>query len=72
MNADGSGPRRLTRYPRWDGWPTWSPDGRKIAFMHSRNQSSQDIYGMNADGNGQRRLARNAFSVAWSPAQARK
>ncbi len=32
MRADGSGLRRLTRTPASERWPTWSPDGRKIAF----------------------------------------
>ena len=32
MNADGSGQRRLTRSTTADIIPSWSPDGRKIAF----------------------------------------
>ena len=34
--------------------PTWSPDGRKIAFG-----AGGEIYVMNADGSGKRRLTRN-------------
>ena len=33
MNADGSGQLNLTRDPRWERSPIWSPDGRKIAFL---------------------------------------
>jgi len=31
-NADGSNQRNLTNNPFLDGWPAWSPDGKKIAF----------------------------------------
>ena len=33
MNADGSGQTRLTNNPAADGFPTWSPDGTRIAFV---------------------------------------
>jgi Tol biopolymer transport system component len=39
-----------------DRWPRFSPDGRSIAFMTTRN-AAFDAYVMNADGTGQRRLA---------------
>ena len=78
MNADGSGPRRLTRNAGQvhDGAigarPRWSPDGRQIAFVSGRDGNA-DIYLMNADGSGQRNLTRNARGhdtvFAWSPAQ---
>ena len=38
--------------------PTWSPDGRKIAFVSDR-AGKGEIYVMNADGSGKRRLTRN-------------
>ncbi len=82
MNADGSGQRNLTRNGLLDENPVWSPDGRKIAFIGTREHNS-DVYVMNADGSGQRRLTRGmgpAFqrqgaiccltrppSPAWSP-----
>ena len=64
MNADGSEARMLAQ----DGaQPSWSPDGRKIAF-----ERQSDIYVMNADGSGQRKLTRGArreSQPVWSPAQ---
>ncbi len=41
--------------------PTWSPDGRRIAFLHYRWDDSgagTEAYVMNADGSGQRNLTR--------------
>ena len=59
MNADGSDTTRLTDNPASDTWPSWSPDGRRIAFHSSRDDPDPnddediwDIYVMNADGTG--------------------
>jgi Tol biopolymer transport system component len=51
VNADGSGQRRLTRTRGWDGFPTWSPDGRRIAFF-----TNHGCYQVNANGTGRKRL----------------
>jgi TolB protein len=55
MNADGSGKRNLTRNPGLDGSPSWSPDGRRIAFVSDR-EGRLEAHVMNADGSGQRSL----------------
>ncbi len=73
MNADGSGQRKLTRNPAFDGDPAWSPDGRSIAFRSTRDGNT-DIYVMNADGSEQRNLTRspaNEDGFAWLPRQKR-
>lgn len=43
------------------GSPTWSPDGKKIAFVRGTLQpvARSDIWVMNADGGQKRRLTRN-------------
>jgi Tol biopolymer transport system component/CubicO group peptidase (beta-lactamase class C family) len=67
VNVNGSGqPRPLTVDGRQ---PRWSPDGRMIAFVTSRDGNSE-IYVMNADGSGQRNMTRtpraSESALAWS------
>jgi Tol biopolymer transport system component len=69
MNADGSGQRRLTSGAARDLAPSWSPDGRTIAFDRRVGRGSgvsYEIYVMNADGSSQRPLARGT-EPRWSP-----
>jgi Tol biopolymer transport system component len=71
MNADGSGRRYLTRTRAFDVDPSWSPDGRRIAFASDRN-GPFEVYVMNANGGDQRRLTRTkggggSIDPAWSP-----
>ena len=60
MGSDGSNPRRLTT--DGGGSPSWSPDGRYIAF-----KDGGDIYVMGSDGSNPRRLTDNWFGFSWSP-----
>jgi Tol biopolymer transport system component len=63
VNADGS-PWQL-RLARNGGAPTWSPDGRKLAFL-----SGAKIYLMNADGSEHLALTQpqpGRRALAWSP-----
>jgi Tol biopolymer transport system component len=59
MNADGSGRRRLTHIGS-AMHPTWSPDGRKIAFA-----SNYGISTIKVDGTGLRRLTRSLRGPGW-------
>jgi TolB protein len=38
--ADGSERRALTNDPAFDGWPSWSPDGRFVAFARERGEEA--------------------------------
>jgi Tol biopolymer transport system component/PKD repeat protein len=56
MNADGSSVRRLTDHIGFHGWPTWSPNGSRIALGCELEMGNQDICTINADGSGLVRL----------------
>jgi Tol biopolymer transport system component len=71
INVDGSGERRLTDTPGLDGFPSWSPDGQRLAFVSDRDGGNWEIYVMDSDGTHQRRLTNtpeeNEAVPAWSP-----
>src|SRR6187200_1337743 len=73
VSAAGGAPTRLTRHRASDSNPTWSADGKKIAFESNRRGTHRyedsDVYVMKADGTGVRELTfSNAFDgdPAWS------
>ena len=71
MNADGSGPTRLTTNAHSrDLWPVWSPDGQRIAFRSDRDEN-WNIYVVNADGSSpEARLTNDPqddYFGSWSP-----
>ena len=58
--------RQLTSSPGDDLLPAWSPDGRSIAFVSTRD-GNPEIYVMDSDGGNQRRLTFHP-SGDWRPA----
>lgn len=68
VRSDGRRLRRLTHNSlSFD--PSWSPDGRRIAFVKEtpRDTYALGIYTMRANGTRLRRIARGAGSPVWSP-----
>ncbi|MSS70900.1 MAG: hypothetical protein EXS64_05365 [Candidatus Latescibacteria bacterium] len=63
IGADGTGRRRLTGTPAAARNPSWSADGKKIAF-----DADTRLYTINADGTDQKQISTIfAISPVWSP-----
>jgi Tol biopolymer transport system component len=57
MNADGTGLTNLTDNKGInDGSPSWSADGKAIAFVSDRDEKRKQIFVMRADGSRQTQL----------------
>ena len=78
MATDGGNLRRLTNNSDKDFSPSWSPDGKRIAFISDRDGhvhprhgwSTYEIYVMNADGSNPQNLTNNPSDdrdPSWSP-----
>ena len=74
MDAHGSHLRQVTNLLGDERYPSWSPDGRRIAFsshFHPDGRSHTDIYAVDADGGNLRKLTNDppvwGLSPSWSP-----
>lgn len=67
MNADGTGQRRLTTTPGYDGGPFFSPDGKRIVWRRFDTKGLiADVWTMNIDGTDQRQVT-DFGSMSWAP-----
>ena len=72
MDADGGNQQRLTENRKNDWYPSWSPDGTRIAFSSDRKGDFEniEIYVMDTDGGNQQKLTNHRSaddSPSWSP-----
>ena len=60
---DGSHSRNLSNDQHFDGWPTWTSDGRWILFSSGREGvvSSGQVYRIRPDGTGLQRITSGPF-----------
>jgi Tol biopolymer transport system component len=75
-DISGGAARKLTDSELHDCCPTWSPDGKSLAFLRAKRGwrpdgllDPGDVYVINADGSGERKLTGSgeASWPFWSP-----
>jgi hypothetical protein len=68
VKSDGTGLKELTFGSAADLNPVWSPDGKTIAFVSTRNAGAKQIFLMDADGKNVRALPGGLRPERTSPA----
>jgi Tol biopolymer transport system component len=67
MRADGTGQRRLTNVPGYDGGPFFTPDGSRIIWRRFDEQGLiADIFTMTLDGSDVRQMT-DFGAMSWAP-----
>ncbi|MDH4037914.1 MAG: M28 family peptidase [Candidatus Krumholzibacteria bacterium] len=67
MAADGSGQKRLTTEPGYDGGPFFTPDGKRIVWRHfAPDGMVADVFTMDLEG-GNRVQLTDFESMSWAP-----
>jgi Tol biopolymer transport system component len=67
VHSDGTGLRKLTDDVHRDRGPSWSPDGKRVAFYSNRDEGKYEIWAINADGSGLTRLTKTSGRGTWFP-----
>ena len=67
MRADGTGQKRLTNVPGYDGGPFFTPDGSRIVWRRfDQSGLIANIWTMKPDGTDQRQIT-DFGSMSWAP-----
>jgi Tol biopolymer transport system component len=67
MKADGTGQRRLTDAPGYDGGPFFTPDGSRIVWRRfDESGLIANVWTMNVDGSDARQIT-DFGSMSWAP-----
>jgi len=67
MRADGSGQKRLTSVPGYDGGPFFSPDGKRIIWRRFDTSGLiANVFTMNPDGSDVRQIT-DFGAMSWAP-----
>jgi Tol biopolymer transport system component len=67
MRADGSGQKRLTTVPGYDGGPFFSPDGKRIIWRRFDTSGLiANVFTMNPDGSDVRQVT-DFGAMSWAP-----
>ena len=67
MKADGTGQRRLTETPGYDGGPFFTPDGKKVLWRRFDEQGLiADVWTMNLDGTDKKQIT-SFKAMSWAP-----
>lgn len=69
-NRNSGRVRRITAQTGRETHPSWSPDGRRLVYVHEPDSGAADLFVVQADGSGRRRLTADAasqYATEWSP-----
>jgi Tol biopolymer transport system component len=67
MKADGTGVKRLTTEPGYDGGPFFTPDNQRIVWREfSEDGTVADVYTMLPDGSDRKRIT-DFGAMSWAP-----
>ncbi len=62
VNVDGTGLRQLTNGPSFDSNPSFSPNGKQVAFDRHAGAGKTHVFVINVDGTGLRQLTNGSFN----------
>ena len=66
--VDGDALRRLTDTPQFhEALPSWSPDGRQIAFQRGEGTVSRGVYLVSPHGGPERKVVDTGGNPSWAP-----